>query len=180
VTGFGVAIMHPAMPPLARAWMPGRVGFATAVYANGLLIGEILPVSLMLPMVLPWSATVWRLGFVVWAIPCVVIAAIILMTAPRGPPADNDNRVRMPARWWPQWNSGLMWRLGLLLGGVNASYFTSNHFLPDYLNQTGHGDLVGPALVALNVGQLPGVVPVIVVSPDDGAALRDLSGLWRS
>ena len=49
VTGFGVAIMQPAMPPLVRAWLPERIGFATAVYANGLLIGEILPVSLMLP-----------------------------------------------------------------------------------------------------------------------------------
>ena len=41
-------------------------------------------------------------------------------------------------------------------GRRDASYFTTNHFLPDYLNQTGHGDLVGPALVALNAGQLPG------------------------
>jgi MFS transporter, CP family, cyanate transporter len=155
VTGFGVAIMHPAMPPLARAWMPARIGFATAVYANGLLIGEILPVSLMLPVVLPLVDDSWRLGFVVWAIPCVAIAAIMLMAAPRQAPAA-PNGVQRPARWWPSWNDGLMWRLGLLLGGVNASYFTSNHFLPDYLNQTGHGDLVSPALVALNVGQLPG------------------------
>jgi MFS transporter, CP family, cyanate transporter len=152
VTGFGVAIMHPAMPPLVRAWMPGRVGFGTAVYANGLLIGEILPVSLMLPVILPVVDDSWRLGFVVWAIPCVVFAAIMLVAAPRDAAADKDR----PARWWPQWNNGLMWRLGLLLGCVNASYFTSNHFLPDYLNQTGHGDLVGPALVALNIGQLPG------------------------
>jgi CP family cyanate transporter-like MFS transporter len=159
VTGFGVAIMHPAMPPLARAWMPGRIGFATAIYANGLLIGEILPVSLMLPVVLPLLDDSWRLGFVAWAIPCVAIAAIMMAAAPRAPAAadiGNGLGVQRPALWWPSWNNGLMWRLGLLLGGVNASYFTSNHFLPDYLNQTGHGDLVGPALVALNVGQLPG------------------------
>jgi hypothetical protein len=37
--------MHPSMPPLARTWLPDRTGFATAVYANGLLIGEILPVD---------------------------------------------------------------------------------------------------------------------------------------
>jgi len=49
-----------------------------------------------------------------------------------------------------------MWRLGLVLGGANASYFTTNHFLPDYLGQIGRGDLVGPALVALNTAQLPG------------------------
>jgi CP family cyanate transporter-like MFS transporter len=43
-----------------------------------------------------------------------------------------------------------------MLGGANASYFTTNHFLPDYLNQIGRGDLVGPALIVLNLVQLPG------------------------
>jgi MFS transporter, CP family, cyanate transporter len=154
VTGFGVAGMHPAMPPLAQTWLPGRTGFATAVYANGLLIGEILPVLLMLPVVVPLVGGGWRLGFAFWAVPCVVIAAIIAVAAPRRLAV--NGAPRLPRRWWPDWNSGLLWRLGLMLGGANASYFTTNHFLPDYLNQTGHGDLVGPALVALNAGQLPG------------------------
>ena len=152
VTGFGVAVVHPSMPSLARSWMPDRIGFATAVYANGLLIGEILPVMLMLPVVLPLVGGSWRLGFAFWAIPCVAIAMIVLATAPRCPAINDASR----HPWWPDWGSGLLWRLGLLLGGANASYFTTNHFLPDYLNQTGHGDLVGPALVVLNVVQLPG------------------------
>src|SRR5216683_1112167 len=154
VTGFGVAVMHPSMPPLARTWLPGRTGFATAVYANGLLIGEILPVLLMLPVVLPLVGGSWRLGFVFWAVPCVVIAAIIALAAPRRLVV--NGAPRLPKRWWPDWNSSLLWRLGLTLGGANASYFTTNHFLPDYLNEIGRGDLIGPALVALNGAQLPG------------------------
>ena len=31
VTSFGVAIMHPSLPPLVRTWMPRRIGFGTAV-----------------------------------------------------------------------------------------------------------------------------------------------------
>jgi CP family cyanate transporter-like MFS transporter len=31
----GVAIMQVAMPPAVRAWVPHRIGFATAVYTNG-------------------------------------------------------------------------------------------------------------------------------------------------
>jgi MFS transporter, CP family, cyanate transporter len=154
VTGFGVAVMHPSLPPLVRTWLPERIGFATAVYANGLLIGEILPVALMLPVVLPLVGGSWRLGSAFWALPCVAIAAIIYLVAPRRVAVTG---VPQPPRlWWPEWNSGLLWRLGLMLGGANAAYFTTNHFLPDYLNQSGHGGLVGPALVALNVGQLPG------------------------
>jgi len=53
VTGFGVAIMHPSLPPLVRAWLPRRIGFGTAVFTNGLLVGEILPVALTIPVLLP-------------------------------------------------------------------------------------------------------------------------------
>jgi CP family cyanate transporter-like MFS transporter len=152
VTGFGVAVMQPSLPPLVRAWLPDRIGFGTAVYTNGLLIGEILPVALMLPVVLPLVGGSWRLAFLVWGIPCLAIAAAIFILAPQPAATRADPPVR---RWWPDWKSGMLWRLGLMLGGVNAAYFSTNAFLPDYLNHLGHGDLIGPGLTALNVGQLP-------------------------
>jgi CP family cyanate transporter-like MFS transporter len=43
VMAAGVSIMQPTLPPLVRAWFPKAIGFATAVYTTGLLIGEILP-----------------------------------------------------------------------------------------------------------------------------------------
>src|SRR5262245_39938559 len=71
LAGFGVAVMQPSLPPLVRAWFPDRIGFGTAVYTNGLLVGEILPVALTLSLVLPQMHGSWRLGFVVWGVPCV-------------------------------------------------------------------------------------------------------------
>jgi MFS transporter, CP family, cyanate transporter len=82
-----------------------------------------------------------------------VIAAAIYVLAPR--PAAISADAAVPRRWWPDWRSSLLWRLGLMLGGVNAAYFSTNAFLPDYLNQLGRADLIGPCLTALNVGQLP-------------------------
>src|ERR1039458_2788468 len=70
--GAGVAIMQVTMPPAVRAWFPERIGFATAVYTNGLLIGEILPVALMLPLVLPLVGGSWQWGFVIWSVPVAV------------------------------------------------------------------------------------------------------------
>src|SRR5665213_2525189 len=81
--GGGVAIMQVSLPPAVRAWAPDRIGFATAVYANGLLIGEILPVALTLPLVLPLVGGSWQSGFVVWSVPVVIIAALVLAFAPR-------------------------------------------------------------------------------------------------
>jgi CP family cyanate transporter-like MFS transporter len=151
LTAFGVSIMQPAMPPLVRAWVPERIGFGTAVYINGLLIGEVLPVALTLPLILPLVGGSWRLAFVAWALPCVAFAVAIAAFAPRAaPPAETT-----PRRWWPDWRSGLIWRLGLMFGGNNATYFAANGFIPDYLHHIGRPDLIGPTLSALNIGQLP-------------------------
>lgn len=152
LTGLGVAIMQPAMPPLVRAWLPERVGFGTAVYTNGLLVGEIIPVALTIPLVLPLAGESWRLAFVVWAAPCVLFALLVLGLAPRSAASAQPAAT---LRWVPDWRSSLIWRVGLMFGATNATYFTTNAFIPDYLHHLGRPDLIGPALSALNVGQLP-------------------------
>ena len=152
LTGIGVAVMQPAMPPLVRAWLPERIGFGTAVYTNGLLVGEIIPVMLTIPLVLPFIGDSWRVAFLVWALPGAVFALMVLGLAPR--PAGSAQPAVRP-RWVPDWRSGLIWRLGLMFGATNATYFTTNAFIPDYLHHLGRPDLIGPALSALNAGQLP-------------------------
>ena len=82
VMGAGVAVMQVTMPPAVRAWLPQRIAFTTAVYTNGLLVGEILPVALMLPLVLPLVGGSWQWGFVFWSVPVAVIALLILAVAP--------------------------------------------------------------------------------------------------
>jgi len=152
LTGAGVAVMQPAIPPLVRAWLPERIGFGTAVYTNGLIFGEILPVALTIPVVLPFVGESWRLAFVVWALPCVAFALLVFGVAPR--PAMSVKAVAAP-RWMPDWRSSLIWRLGVMLGAINATYFSTNSFIPDYLHYLDRPDLIGPALSALNIGQLP-------------------------
>src|SRR5258708_10128803 len=45
VTRFGVAIMHPSLPPLVRTWLPHPIGFGTAVLPYRLLVGGRFPVA---------------------------------------------------------------------------------------------------------------------------------------
>jgi CP family cyanate transporter-like MFS transporter len=150
--GAGVAVMQVTMPPAVRAWAPQRIGFATALYTNGLIVGEILPVALTLPLVLPLVVT-WQWGFAFWSAPVAVIALLVLLLAPRQPSATGAAATRR--RWWPDWGSSLIWRLGIMLGTVNAMYFTANAFLPDYLTDHGQGAWISAALTGLNLGQLP-------------------------
>lgn len=149
--GAGVAITQVTMPSAVRDWAPRKIGFATAVYTNGLIVGEILPVALMLPLVLPLVGT-WQWGFAFWSIPVVAIAVAVLAFAPRQG-AKTATAVRR--QWWPDWGSLLIWRLGLMLGTVNAMYFSINAFIPDYLTSTGQSDWISASLTGLNAGQLP-------------------------
>ena len=160
--GAGVAIMQVTMPPAVRAWLPSRIGFATAVYTNGLLIGEILPVALMLPLVLPIVGGSWQWGFVAWSVPVAVIALVVMALAPRA--ASTNGTAAPRRRWWPDWRNILIWRLGIMLGTINATYFSTNAFLPDYLRSNGQSEWISAALSGLNIGQLPASFILLAVA----------------
>lgn len=150
VMAAGVAVMQPALPPIVRQWVPNRIGFATAVYANGLLFGEIFPV-VFAGVLLPVLSGSWRASLVFWSIPVAIVALVIFLLQPGGKSAP----VSRPSRWMPNWRDPLLWNIGLMLGGANQLYFCANAFLPGYLLQTGRTDLITVALTALNAGQLP-------------------------
>ncbi len=147
----GIAVMQPALPPLVRAWAPARIGFATAVFTNGLLVGELVPVAWVPQPVLPLLGDGWRASLSIWALP-VLATALLVAALGRRPEARLD---AAPPRWWPDWRDARVWRLGLMLGGVNATYFGVNGFLPGWLTAAGAPDLVRPALTALNLAQIP-------------------------
>jgi MFS transporter, CP family, cyanate transporter len=155
VMAAGIAIMQPILPQLVRAWFPERIGFATALYTSGLLVGEILPAALTIPLVLPLIHDSWRLSFVVWAAPVLLTALVVAFYAPRLDGVGKAAPGAAKTLWWPDWRSPLIWRLGLIFGSINAIYFVSNAFLPDYIIAQGRPDLVSAALTALNFGQLP-------------------------
>jgi MFS transporter, CP family, cyanate transporter len=162
VMAAGVAIMQPALPPLVRAWFPQRIGFATAVYTNGLLAGETIAVALTIPLVLPLVDNSWRLSFVVWSIPAFATAFLIIACAPR--PQGTNGAAAAGRLWWPDWRRPLIWRLGAILGSVNAMYFVTNAFLPDFVTAAGRPDLISSALTAENVCQLPASLIMLAVA----------------
>jgi len=161
LVGLGVAIMQPAMPPLVRLWLPHHVGFGTAVYTNGLLVGEILPVALTLPVVVPLTGGGWRWSLVVWGSLVVAIAVAVAIFTPQ---AKQRELAILRPRAWPNWRNSLIWRLGLIFGSVNSIYFATNSFLPVYLASAGRNGAISAALTALNLGQLPASFVLLAVA----------------
>ena len=155
--GLGVAVSQPAFPSLVREWFPTRIAIATAVYSNGILIGETLPVTFTSPVgVLPIAHGDWHLALALWSIIVAVSAVAIVLATPA------RQRLAVPARWWPSWLEGQALRIGLVIGMASAVYFGANAFIPDYLDQTGRHELITPTLAVLNAAQLL-TAPVVAV-----------------
>jgi MFS transporter, CP family, cyanate transporter len=156
VMGIGVAVTQPAMPALVGQWLPRHIVLGTGTYTNGLLVGEILPVALF-PLLFSLFGQSWRATFVFWAVPIAAVAVVLLVKAPR------DAATPVPsARWWPDMPLRDIICLAVIFGAASALYYGSNAFLSEYLTQAGRPDLVNPALTALNGGQLPASLLLIV------------------
>lgn len=150
VMGIGVAVCQPAAPTVVGEWFPGQIGFATAIYVNGLLVGETLSAALTIPYVLPWLHGSWEWSFVFWSLP-VALTVALLVAFTRETPAHADSA----AEWWPNWRDGFMWRLGIIQAGASVAYWGANAFIPDYLHAVAKPELIGPSLAVMNIGQLP-------------------------
>jgi CP family cyanate transporter-like MFS transporter len=148
--GVGIAVSQPAFPAMVREWFPRRIAIATAVYSNGILIGETLPTAFTTPVgVLPLAHGDWRWALATWSVIVALTTFAIVVRAPARP----TNAAARP-RWWPDWQGGQTARIGLVMGMASAVYFGANAFIPDYLDQTGRHNMISPTLAVLNGAQL--------------------------
>jgi len=156
--GVGVAVSQPAFPAIVRDWFPRRIAVATAVYSNGILIGETVPTALTSPVgVLPLAHGDWRWALALWSVLVAVTAAAIALAAPtRGP------KSAIATRWWPSWREGQTVRIGVVLGMSSAVYFATNAYIPDFLDQSGRHQLISPMLAVFNGSQLL-TAPVVAI-----------------
>jgi CP family cyanate transporter-like MFS transporter len=158
--GLGIAVSQPAFPSLVREWFPRRIAIATAVYSNGILIGETVPTALTNPVgVLPLAHGDWRWAIATWSVLVLLSGVAIVLAAPaRGP------RPAVPARWWPSWREGPAVQIGLVMGMASAVYFGANAYIPDFLDQTGRHALITPTLFVVNAAQLL-TAPAVALRP---------------
>ncbi len=159
--GASVAVVQPALPALVYHWTPAHVGLATAVYTNGLLVGELVGAGATTQVIVPLAGN-WRVALAVWgAFPIAVALTLWLLTPPLGAPDDGGEQ----RQWWPDFGHALTWRLGFIQAGSSVMYFGANAFFPDYLHSVGAARLIAPSLVWLNGSQFPASI-VIALFPE--------------
>ena len=158
-TGFGVAIMQPAMPTLVRAWLPRHIAYGTIAYTSGMLMGSMFSTVLTIPVVLPLLGGSWRRDLVAWAALSLAIAPAFYLLSPKTDSQSVNSAVG--GRWWPDWKNPTVWLLGLTFGSNNSAFFSTNAFLGDFLAANGKPELLGPALGWLNGAQI--LTPIILL-----------------
>ncbi len=154
--GAGIAITQPALPSLVYHWLPERIGIATAIYTNGLLMGEVIGAALTTLSLVPIAGS-WQGALAIWGIIPIVSALILWRTTPAlGRRREADER----PGWFPDFRDAATLRLGLTQAGTSIAYFGANAFIPDYLHSIHASHLIAPSLGWLNAGQIPASIVV--------------------
>lgn len=161
VLSLGITLAQTAMPILVRQWFPARIGLASTVYSNGLVVGEAVAVAITGPVLLArFGADAWPATFSVWAGVVAAALGLWLWLAPSSPPLGfHGSSATPPAtgasdaqpRRGPRVRG---WHLGVLLGSGSLAYFAANTWIPGYDQALGRGTTTA-ALAALNAAQLP-------------------------
>lgn len=149
VMGLGVAMMQPSLPALLPRWLePHHLALGSAIYMNGMLMGEFIGAGITLPVLMPLLDNSWRATMLVWSLPALLVAAALFL-----PKRDRARPVRRMA-WLPDWSNPLTLRIGLLLGLSGSLFFGLNAYMGNLLEQQGHFEKLSEALFWYNIAQV--------------------------
>ncbi len=149
VMGLGVAMMQPALPALLPRWLqPRHIAMGTAIYMNGMLMGEFVGAGITLPVLMPLTDGSWRMTLLVWSLPALAVAAALFI------PKRDLARPLQRAAWLPDWSNPLTLKIGLLLGVSSSMFFGLNAYMGALLEQTGHFEKLSRGLFFYNIAQV--------------------------
>ena len=149
IMGLGIAMMQPALPALLPRWLePHHLPIGSAIYMNGMLMGEFVGAGMTLPVLMPVLDNSWQATLLAWSLPALIIAAALYL-----PRRDLSRPAQTPA-WLPDWGNPLTLKLGLLLGLSASMFFGLNAYMGSLLEQQGHFGKLSEALFCYNIAQV--------------------------
>ena len=149
IMGLGIAMMQPALPALLPRWLePKNLALGSAIYMNGMLMGEFIGAGITLPVIMPLLDNSWRATMLAWSLPALLVTAALFL------PKRDLARPTRKAAWLPDWKNPLTLKLGLLLGVSGSLFFGVNAYLATLLEQRGEFDNLTEALFWYNFAQV--------------------------
>ena len=145
--GFGIAAFQTALPSAVKVWTPKHVALGSAVYLNGMMVGEFSGAGLTIPFVLPMAGGSWQIALVLWSIPALAIAIWTVIT--KKPAARREVEP-----WNPSWTDRQVWQFGLLLAGSILVFYVINAYAAVTLEKRGEFHVLPTFLLAFNLTPL--------------------------
>jgi CP family cyanate transporter-like MFS transporter len=159
VMGLGIAMMQPALPALLSRWLqPHHLAIGSAVYMNGMLMGEFIGAGITLPFIMPLFDDSWRLTVAAWSVPALLVIALLYL------PIRERHRPDTRPAWIPDWRNPLTLKLGLLLGASGSMFFGVNAYLGNLLDQRGELARLDSALFWFNLAQVAASLVMLVMA----------------
>ncbi len=164
ILSIGITMSQTAIPVLIRRWYPKQIGLVSALFSDGLILGEAVAAGITVLIMVRFLGTDdWTGTFVFWGIPIVVLFALWLLLAPFGPAKASKPRLSLQLATAKSLDTKSpdkrkrvnALHLGILVGGGSLIYFCMNAWIASY-NQALHQSFITPAaLLSLNAAQLP-------------------------
>ncbi|MCE8044366.1 MFS transporter [Halomonas desiderata] len=153
VMGFGIAVCQTALPLATRAWTPTHLALSSTVYLNGMMAGELSAAGLTRPIVLPLANFDWRIALLLWSIPIITVAILVLLSRPantESSPNSTGKKELFPEPSIPSLGDGRVWQYGILLGSSVVAFFIINAYSASVLQARGESEALSALLLAYN------------------------------
>ncbi len=161
--GFAISIMQPAFPALVIRWCPGFIALGSAIYMNGMLMGEFIGGGLTLSIVMPLLDDNWRSAVIAWSAPALLVARILLLSTRLGLPA--VGAIDMPATSGVSvFGQARVWRFGVVLGAASAGFFGANAYMQTLLENAAAATELSWYLFVFNGTQVIGSLVMIFLA----------------
>jgi CP family cyanate transporter-like MFS transporter len=169
-----IAVCNVLVPGLIKRDFPDKVGLMTSVYATTLATFASISSGISVPLAqtLPGS---WRGALVVWCIPAIITALILLpqlrrTTKPLAQPGEKAVQ--------SVWRSRLGWNVTLFMGLQSMSFYTVLSWLSSILQDQGYTPISAGWITAM----FPALgIPVGFIFPAMMSRFKDqraMSALW--
>jgi CP family cyanate transporter-like MFS transporter len=165
----GIAIAQTSIPILTRRWFPMQIGMVSALFSDGLIIGEAIAAGITVPIMLQFlGRDAWRGTFILWGAPVVVLLALWFLLAPSmhttmpAPPLAAQSGVDSTET--PDVRGGATpprrghvsaLHLGIMVGMGSLIYYGMNGWIASYNQAMQRSAMTPLALAVLNASQLP-------------------------
>lgn len=131
--GFGITVFQTALPAATRAWTPSHLALGSAVYLNGMMMGELMSAGLTLPLIMPLADNDWRMALILWSTPVLLITIMVIFAKGASAAKEAAAMEQSSGPTLPRLNDRRVWQFSILIGNTIIGFLIINAYAASIL-----------------------------------------------